>query len=136
MKKIRKNLLRRINVNIKRVAFEGIGLTLFLMFALVGLISNTIRVIQNGQNNLSIYSEEANSLINLKDQNEELKRELEIVSLEEYQILMAREILGLAMPNEQLMRIDKDDDFYVLQPEYIDVYEKGDYTDWWFSLVR
>ncbi len=134
--KILKKLLKKLRINIQRVTFDGLGLTVLLSILLAILVTSTFRVIKNGQDNYNIYKTEQGSLERLQNTNKQLTKELEIVSSDEYQKLLAREVLGIAEQNESIYRIDEPEDFFILEKEYVDLSDKDDYLDWWFSLIR
>ena len=130
------NIYKKIKINFERIAFEGSSLTILLFFILIIIISNNIRVIKNGQDNYNIYKIEQESLNNLTEEHKSLEKQLEIVSSDEYQKLLAREVLGIAEPSEELYKLNEDRRFYEFEAAYIDLSKKGDFMDWWFLLVK
>lgn len=135
MGKLIKIARTQILVNVRRVAFEGIMLTFFLSVALLFIITNTYRAIQNGKSNYNIYQSEQKSLTDIQSKNEELINELSIVNSDEYQKLLAREVLGIAEPGESLYKIEENRVFYEVEKKYAKVEEVDSYTDWWLQLV-
>lgn len=128
-------LKKQFFVNIRRVAFEGVSLTAFLSLILLLIVSNIFRAITNGESNYSIYQNEQKSLTEIQDKNENLKQELEIVSSDEYQKLLAKEVLGIAEPGESLYVIDEDKGFYKVEKKLADVSEVQSYSNWWMQLI-
>lgn len=136
MKSLSKRAVKQFRINIQRVAFEGMGLTVILSLLLLIVMSNVIKVIQNGQENFEVYQYEQGVLDNLRRRNEELKERLDIVSSEEYGRLLAREVLGLAEEGEQLYRSEEPVSFFEKEEEYLDLTEKENYLDWWMLVLR
>lgn len=136
MTKITTYTLQRIRVQMRRIAFEGAGLTIMLSIMLLVITSNIFRVIQDGQKNYNIYKSEQQSLENIKSLNEGLDHELDIVASDEYQKLLARDVLGIAEDGESLYRLENDRDFFQIEKKYIDLTETRDYESWWVTLIE
>ncbi|MCA9386908.1 hypothetical protein KC669_02630 [Candidatus Dojkabacteria bacterium] len=135
MGKFIKRIKKQFFINIRRVAFEGISLTVVLSLILLLVISNIFRAINNGQSNYSIYQSEQKSLTEIEGKNDDLKKELEIVSSDEYQKLLAKEVLGIAEPGETLYSIDEGVSFYEVEKRLADVSEVESYSNWWMQLI-
>ncbi len=136
MRKLTSRIINKLRISLGRITFEGLGLTIILIVLLLVIITSTLRVIQNGQHNYNIYKTEQESLKNLRSENQRLEEEYTIVSSDEYQKLLARDVLGVVEQNESLYRVNEQGEFYYLEKRYIDLKEKEGYMDWWFSLIR
>jgi predicted transport protein len=135
MTKLTRFTIQKIQIQMRRIAFEGAGLSILLTLVLLVLASNIIRVIQDGQDNYNIYKSEQESLLNIKLRNEGLVRELNIVSSDEYQKLLARDVLGIGEIGENLYRLEDSREFFKVEKKYIDLAENKDYERWWAALL-
>ena len=112
MVNLSKKIFFNFRVHIRRIAFEGVGLTVFLILIIFVLTSNIFRVVEKGRSNYDIFKLEQNSLADIKDKNENLKSYSDLVKTDEYLILLARDVLGLAKPNENLFKTKEERDFF------------------------
>lgn len=135
MVNLSKKIFFNFRVHLRRIAFEGVGLTIFLVLIIFVLTSNIFRVIEKGRANYDIFKLEQESLAEIKERNQNLRSYSELVKTDEYLILLARDVLGLAKPNENLFKTKEERLFFEVEKKYLSLDTKEDYSDWWIGLL-
>lgn len=134
---IRKNLNpEKIFVYFKDLSMENVLVMILLSLTILVLTGNILRVIANAKNNYEIFSVEAQGLNELKDKNDDLKKELEYVSSDEYKMLLLRDSSNLAQSNEELYAIRNQSENYDIQTELYNLQDKASFSDWWQMLLN
>jgi len=96
---------------------------------------NILRVITNGKNNYETYLSEKASLEEIIAKNEDLTKENNFVSSDEYRKLILRETSNYASDNERLFQTKEKPAFLDETKQYLDLGQKKDYSNWWLKLV-
>jgi hypothetical protein len=130
------SITKKIQTNLSYFKFEGIFVSVFLLFILLLLIGNTLRTISNGQGNYATYLEEKLDLDILLDRNLSLSQELEYVNSEEYKALLLRDAQNLAKPEEQLFTTKYRPSFLSEDLQHLDLKSKRNFLDWWAKLIQ
>lgn len=136
MKNFVYKVLYRFSLNIKRVKFEGVGLTVILSIITFILVGNIARVFVDGNLNYSVYEQEIESLEMLRERNESLKALLEELNSPDQKALLAREVLEFARSGESLYRTKEPTDLIDEKIKYFDLKKIDNYLDWWLMIIR
>lgn len=128
--------LYKFRLNIKRIKFEGVGLTIILSIITFILIGNIVRVFVDGNLNYSVYEQEIDSLEKLRERNENLKTSLDELNSPEQKALLARDVLEFAREGESLYRTKEQIDLIDEKIEYFDLEEIDNYSNWWLMIIR
>lgn len=135
MQGIFKKLFQKAKNNLNEIKFDGLALSIVLAFVVLVVAGNIIRVFTNGQSNYSTFLEEKAELTRLQSRNEALTEEYNYVNSDEYKALLLRDAQNLAKPEETLFNTKEKPSFFVETPEYLDLENKTDFTDWWLKLI-
>ncbi len=134
-KKILSKLFRQFRVNISRVAPNGFALTVVLLLVSGILFANIFRVLDNGVKNYNVYRSEVQGLEEERARNQQLSREFQIVTSDEYLMLLARDVLNLVRPGETIFTTKPTQNFYEVKVNYLNPREKESFLDWWLLLM-
>lgn len=135
MKKLINKITIRVRGNLKGIKFEGMTLTIILVLLFMFISSNIIRVYTNGRLNYDTYLKEKEDLDKLRQKHEELKKNYEYYTSDEFKLLLLRDTQSLAQSNEELFQTKEIIDFYFEQPTYMDIKAKENFEDWWKLLL-
>lgn len=135
MQGIFKKLSHKARNNFNEIKFDGLALSIVLAFIVLVVAGNIIRVFTNGQTNYSTFLEEKAELTRLQNRNVSLTSEYNYVNSDEYKALLLRDAQNLAKPEETLFNTKEKPSFFVETPEYLDLENKTDFTDWWLKLI-
>lgn len=130
-----KKLFQKAKNNLNEIKFDGLALSIVLAFIVLVVAGNIIRVITNGQTNYSTFLDEKAELTRLQNRNVALSEEYSYVNSDEYKALLLRDAQNLGRPEEILFNTKEKPSFYVETPEYLDLENKTDFTDWWLKLI-
>lgn len=134
-KNIGKNVrAEKLLIYFKDLTVENILLTLLLLATVMILTGNILRVVANAKSNYEIFHIEAQSLDDLQKKQEDLKKELEYVSSDEYKMLLLRNSANMALSNEELYAIRNKAEYLDEEKELLDLSKKSDYKVWWEML--
>jgi len=139
MGKFKQNLqeIRRKTLNnLRRIAFEGMAFSVFLIVVSLVLFSNVVRVIATGKNNYETYLKERDALAEIRKKNEELKNEYEYVNSDEFKKLILRDAFSIASQEERLFRTKDQVRYFDEEVELLKLEDKKDFIDWWLQLIR
>lgn len=128
--------LYKFRLNIKRVKFEGFGLTIILSMIAFILVGNIARVFVDGNLNYSVYEQEIESLERLRERNDNLKTSLEELNSPDQRALLARDVLEYAREGEVLYRTKEQTRLIEEKIEYFDLEKIDNYSDWWLMIIR
>jgi len=134
-----KNLSKNINaekllIYFKDFTTENLLISILLCLAVLVLTGNILRVITTARNNYEIFSIESQSLNDLKAKNEELQKELEYVSSDEYKMLLLRNSANMAQSSEDLYTIRQKATYLDEEKDLLDLTKKSDFSNWWQML--
>ncbi len=136
IKNIQKNIrLEKVFVYFKDLSAETLLITFLLSITLLILGGNILRVISNARINYEIFAIEAQGLKNLQLKNEQLQKELEYVSSDEYKMLLLRNSSNLAQSGEELYSLKAQAEYLDAEKNLLDVKTKQDFNDWWNLLA-
>lgn len=135
MNKILNNNTKSVSIYFKNIKMEDLITLILLGIFLVVLIASSVKVIVSARNNYDIFNVELRGLDEIRQKNDELKRELAYVTSDEYKLLYLRDSSSLAKPEEQLYNVKEDIYSAEEKIEYYDLTDKTDFTDWWISLL-
>lgn len=135
MQGLLKRIFQKAKNNLNEVKFDGIALSIVLVFLVLVIAGNIIRVFTNGQSNYSTFLEEKAELDKLLERNENLNQEYAYVNSDEYKALLLRDAQNLAKPEETLYNTKERPSFFFEEPEYLDLETKSNYLDWWLKLI-
>ncbi|MFS8130400.1 MAG: hypothetical protein ACMG57_00320, partial [Candidatus Dojkabacteria bacterium] len=130
MKRLYRYIKKQIVTHKNSIIIEGVPLTLFLLAISFVMGINILRVITNGKSNYDTYLSEKKSLEEITAKNEDLNKENNFVSSDEYRKLILRETSNYAADNEQLFQTKEKPVYFDEQKQYLDLGLKKDYSDW------
>jgi len=130
-----KKIFQKAKNNLNEIRFDGVALSVVLAFIVLVVAGNIIRVFTNGQTNYSTFLDEKTELTKLQDRNANLTEEYNYVNSDEYKGLLLRDAQNLAKPEETLFNTKDRPSFFVETPEYLDLKNKVDFSDWWLKLI-
>ena len=128
-------IFQKAKNNLNEIKFDGIALTIVLVFLALVIAGNIIRIFTNGQSNFSTYLGEKTDLAKLQDKNAVLTKDYNYVNSDEYKALLLRDAQNLAKPQETLYNTKDKPSFFVETPTFLDLKSKTDYSDWWLKLI-
>jgi len=135
MKRLFRYLKKQIVTHKNSIVVEGVPLSIFLLLISFVMGVNILRVITNGKNNYETYLSEKASLEEIIAKNEDLTKENNFVSSDEYRKLILRETSNYASDNERLFQTKEKPAFLDETKQYLDLGQKKDYSNWWLKLV-
>lgn len=135
MKRLINKITIRVRGNLKDIKFEGMTLTIILSILLMFISSNILRVYTNGRQNYDTYLQEKEDLDRLRLKYQDLQKNYEYYTSDEFKLLLLRDAQSLAQSNEELFQTKERIDFYFEQPVYMDVKSKENFEDWWKLIL-
>lgn len=134
----RKLANNRLSQNFKSyfniVKAEGVGFTFILIFIIVLLISNIVRVVTNAERNYSIYLSERDEVEVLKSQVE-LKGDLsEFYDTDDAKLLEARDSGNYGRDGVRLLKPSDSEAFRSVEVFLLEIEGKDNFEDWWDIL--
>ncbi|MEO6729378.1 MAG: hypothetical protein ABIM99_05650 [Candidatus Dojkabacteria bacterium] len=136
MQRLFRYLKKQVITHKNSIIVEGIPLTTFLLAISFVMGVNILRVITNGKNNYETYLSEKASLEEITSKNDDLVKENDFVSSDEYRRLILRETSNYASDGERLFQTKEKPVYLDETKQYLDLALKKDYSDWWLSLIR
>lgn len=122
--------LRTIEYSIRDFA-----ITVLLLLLCFILLSNIYRAIEKGEHNLQVFASENQLLYEYRERNDELRKRLELMALDENTLLLARRALGYAKENEEVFRLKEDAIYYDIEKRLMNSKNDVENRTLWSILI-
>ena len=136
MIKLYRQIKKRLQSHKNSVIIEGITLTVFLITISFVMVINIFRVVNNGRSNYETFLSEQKSLQEITQKNQELNKENDFVSSDEYGKLVLRESGNYALEGESLFQTNEKPFYYQEEKQYFDLDLLENYDTWWAKLIK